>query len=317
MQATVAPAMELHRSSGRRWLGFTLASITMLLWGILPLALKILLRAMDSPTIVWYRFFLSSVLLGALLAWRGGLPPMARFSRAQWLLLAIATVGLALNYLAYMEGLDLTTPANAQVLIQLAPLMLALGGLLLFREHFSRLQWAGFCILILGLATFFSSQLVALASSLDRYLLGSATLVGAALTWAIYGMAQKQLLHWFSSQTVMWCIYVGCTLCLSLAAKPAAILELDGMELGVLLFCALNTLVAYGAFAAALAHWEASRVSSVLALTPLATLAFAWLMAALWPTLVAPEVISPTSLLGAVAVVGGSLLTSLGGDSRA
>jgi drug/metabolite transporter (DMT)-like permease len=308
--------MELHRSSGRRWLGFTLASITMLLWGILPLALKILLRSMDSPTIVWYRFFLSSILLGALLAWRGGLPPVARFSRAQWLLLAIATVGLGLNYLAYMIGLELTSPANAQVLIQLAPLMLALGGLLVFREHFSRLQWVGFCILILGLATFFGSQLRALASSLDRYLLGSATLVGAALTWAIYGMAQKQLLHWFSSQTVMLCIYAGCTVCLLLAAKPAAILGLDGMELGVLLFCALNTLVAYGAFAAALAHWEASRVSSVLALTPLATLAFAWLIAALWPALVAPEAISPTSLLGAAAVVGGSLLTSLGGDSK-
>jgi len=288
----------------------------MLLWGILPLALKILLRSMDSPTIVWYRFLLASILLGALLAWRGGLPPVARFSRPQWLLLAIATVGLALNYLAYMIGLELTSPANAQVLIQLAPLMLALGGLLVFREHFSRLQWTGFCILILGLATFFGSQLRALASSLDRYLLGSATLVGAALTWAIYGMAQKQLLHWFSSQTVMWCIYAGCTVCLSLAANPAAILGLDGMELGVLLFCALNTLVAYGAFAAALAHWEASRVSSVLALTPLATLAFAWLMAALWPTLVAPEAISPTSLLGAAAVVGGSLLTSLGGDPK-
>jgi drug/metabolite transporter (DMT)-like permease len=308
--------MELHRSSGRRWLGFALASITMLLWGILPLALKILLRSMDSPTIVWYRFFLSSILLGALLAWRGGLPRVARFRRAQWLLLAIATIGLALNYLAYMTGLELTSPTNAQVLIQLAPLMLALGGLLVFREHFSRLQWAGFCILILGLATFFGSQLRALASSLDRYLLGSATLVGAALTWAIYGMAQKQLLHWFSSQAVMWCIYAGCTVCLALLAKPAAILGLDGMELGVLLFCALNTLVAYGAFAAALAHWEASRVSSVLALTPLATLAFAWVMAALWPALVVPETISPTSLLGAVAVVGGSLLTSLGGASK-
>jgi drug/metabolite transporter (DMT)-like permease len=288
----------------------------MMLWGILPLALKILLRAMDSPTVVWYRFFLSSVLLGALLAWRGGLPPLARLSRAQWLLLAIATVALALNYLGYMIGLELTSPANAQVLIQLAPLMLALGGLLVFREAFSRLQWAGFCILILGLLTFFGGQLRALASSLDRYLLGSATLVGAALTWAIYGMAQKQLLHWFSSQAVMLCIYAGCTLCLSLAAKPAAILGLGGMELGVLLFCALNTLVAYGAFAAALAHWEASRVSSVLALTPLATLAFAWLMAALWPALLAPEAISPTSLLGAAAVVAGSLLTSLGGDAK-
>jgi hypothetical protein len=55
-------------------------------------------------------------------------------------------------------------------------------------------------------------------------------------------------------------------------------------------------------------------VSSVLALTPLATLAFAWLMATLWPARVAPEAISPTGLLG--AVVGGSLLTSLGGDSK-
>jgi drug/metabolite transporter (DMT)-like permease len=127
-------------------------------------------------------------------------------------------------------------------------------------------------------------------------------------------MAQKQLLQWLSSQTAMWCIYAGCTLCLLLTARPTAILELDGMELGVLLFCALNTLVAYGAFAAALAHWEASRVSAILALTPLATLAFAWLMTALWPRLITPEAISATSLLGAAAVVAGSLLTSLGDE---
>lgn len=308
--------MELHRSSGRRWLGFALASVTMLLWGVLPLALEIVLRGMDPASIVWYRFLLSALLLGALLAWRGGLPPLARLGRAQWLLLAIATAGLALNYLAYMLGLDLTGPANAQVLIQLAPLMLAMGGLLVFGEHFSRLQWAGFCVLILGLATFFGSQLLALAAARDRYLLGSATLVAAALTWAVYGMAQKQLLHWLPSQTVMLCIYAGCALCLLPAATPAAIGGLEALELGMLLFCALNTLVAYGAFSAALAHWEASRVSSVLALTPLATLAFAWLAAALRPALVTPEAISPTSLLGAAAVVGGSLLTSLGGDSR-
>ena len=39
-------------------------------------------------------------------------------------------------------------------------------------------------------------------------------------------------------------------------------------------------------------------------------------LAALWPALVAPEAISPASLLGAVAVVAGSLLTSLGGNSH-
>ena len=66
-------------------------------------------------------------------------------------------------------------PGISVVTAVVAPLMLALGGLLVFREHFSRLQWMGFCILILGLATFFGSQLRALASSPDRYLLGSNT----------------------------------------------------------------------------------------------------------------------------------------------
>ena len=59
-------------------------------------------------------------------------------------LLIVATLGLAANYIGFLLGLDHTSPANAQVLIQLGPLLLALGGLVVFRERFAPAQWLGF-----------------------------------------------------------------------------------------------------------------------------------------------------------------------------
>jgi drug/metabolite transporter (DMT)-like permease len=175
-------------------------------------------------------------------------------------------------------------------------------------------QWLSFAVLISGLGLFFASQVAALVRDLDRYLLGNAIMVGAAATWAVYGLAQKQLLHLLPSQAIMLCIYVGCTALFTPLATPAAILLLDGVQLAVLAYCALNTAVAYGAFAEALQHWEASRVSAVLALTPLATLASVELVELWWPSLeLQPRPLSWTSLAGAGLVVLGSLATSLTG----
>jgi drug/metabolite transporter (DMT)-like permease len=79
-------------------------------------------------------------------------------------------------------------------------------------------------------------------------------------------------------------------------------------------FAALNTLVAYGAFAESLAHWEASRVGAVLALSPLATLALAALVPFPWPGPTPPAGLGAASWLGALLVVAGSALASLGGE---
>jgi drug/metabolite transporter (DMT)-like permease len=303
--------MDLHRASGRHVRGMVLATTTMLLWGILPLALKGVLPVMDPATITWYRFAVSTLLLGGFLAATGRLPALAGLGGRGWLLLAVATVFLAVNYLAYLVSLDLTTPADAQVMIQAAPLLLALGGIVVFRERFTRMQWTGFAVLVFGLALFSGSQLLAIVRGADRFLLGVAVMAAAALTWAVYGLAQKQLLQSLPSQAIMLCIYAGCTLLFAPLAEPARILNLDLAALGLLLFCALNTVLGYGAFAEALEHWEASRVSAVLALTPLATLALVELGSGSWPDL-QPRDLPWTSLAGAGLVVGGSLLTALG-----
>ncbi len=84
------------------------------------------------------------------------------------------------------------------------------------------------------------------------------------------------------------------------------------LQLGMLLLCSLNTLVAYGAFAEALEHWEASRVSAVLALTPILTLGSVWAVSFLMPTLIAAERLTVLGVVGAVLVVSGSISIALG-----
>jgi drug/metabolite transporter (DMT)-like permease len=312
--------MELHRASGRAGLGFAFALTTMLLWGVLPLVLEAALRSVDAFTLTWFRFLAAALVLGGWLAVRGALPRLGALGAGEWRLLAIATAGLAANYIGYLLGLERTTPANAQVLIQSAPLLLALGGVVVFRERFTRTQWLGLAAIVAGLAGFFSSQLLtqratraALGRGLDGYLSGVSWIGVAAMTWAVYGLAQKQLLRVLSSQGVMLCIYAGCTLCFWPAAQPSLLAGVSLTGAALLAFCALNTLVAYGAFAAALEHWEASRVSAVLALTPLATLACSAAATRLLPGTAVPETLSLASWAGAAAVVVGSLTTSLGG----
>ena len=94
-------------------------------------------------------------------------------------------------------------------------------------------------------------------------------------------------------------------------AHPLEALDLSPLQGWLLLACCLNTLVAYGAFAEALAHWEASRVSATLAITPLVTFASVALAASLWPEFVLPEDLNGLAYVGALLVVSGSALTAL------
>ncbi|KFN49526.1 DMT family transporter [Arenimonas composti] len=308
--------MSLHQASGRWRFGLLLALVTAACWATLPVALKITLQQVDAYTLTWFRFVFAAGIMLAWLGARGGLGGFRDLARRQWWLLAIAAAGLIANYVLYLLGVQYTSPANAQLLIQLAPLLMALGGVVVFAEAFNRWQWTGLALIVGGLAMFFVEQLRLPGEAGGHYLLGSLLVIAAAIVWAVYALAQKQLLLRLSSPAILVAIYVVASIVLLPFAAPAALLRLDGLHWGLLLFCALNTLVAYGAFAEALAHWQASRVSAVLALTPLLCLGFAALVHALWPAAIAAERIGVIGLAGAGAVVLGSAATSLLGQKR-
>lgn len=307
--------MALHQVSGRWRLGLVLALCTAGAWATLPVALKFTLEALDVYTLTWFRFLVAALLVGAWLGWRRRLGGFRTLQRGDWLLLTLAALMLIGNYVFYLMGLDFTTPATAQLLIQLAPLLMAIGGIVVFRERFRAGQWFGLALLCLGLWLFFRDQLRVQADAPD-FVTGCLVLVLAAVVWAVYSLAQKQLLSRLSSPAILLFIYAAASLVLLPGATPSRLLALDAVHWVSLMYCALNTLIAYGAFAEALAHWEASRVSVVLALTPLLTLLTVSLVHAGWPQVIAAEQIGTVGFAGAGLVVAGSALASLLGNRR-
>ncbi len=302
----------MHKTSGRWLLGLALSLVTAILWGVLPIALSITLQGLDVYTLTWFRFLVSFVLLALYLKWRGNLPIFSLLSSNSWKLVAIATIFLATNYILFLKGLALTTPSNAEVLMQLAPLLMGFGGLLIFKERYTLLQCIGISILTIGFVLFFNQKLSSLISAQTTYLLGSGLIVLAAIAWSIYALAQKQLLQNLSSAHIMLMIYGGCALLLTIFATPKTIFTLNLLESIMLIFCAFNTLIAYGAFAEALQHWEASRVSAVLALAPLVTLLSSLFVSEISPNLIAAENFTLLGILGAILVVCGSTAIALG-----
>ena len=214
------------------------------------------------------------------------------------------------NYVFYLLGLHYTTPANAQLLIQAAPLLMALGGIVVFGERYNAWQWLGLAAIVAGLGLFFLDQSAKPAAPQAHYVLGSAFVLLGAVVWAGYALAQKQLLRKLSSTAILGFIYLVAALLLWPWAQPGTLAKLDATHWVALAYCALNTLGAYGAFAEALDHWEASRVSVVLALTPLLTVATVEVVHRLAPQLVRPEQIAWLGWAGAALVVTGSALSA-------
>lgn len=304
--------MSLHQTSGKWRLGLALSLLTAFLWGVLPIALSVVLQALDIYTVTWFRFLMAFGLLGIYLTQQKQLPPMSKLRSLPWGLLALAIAGLLANYLLFLVGLGQTSPSNSQVIIQLAPVLMGLGAIAIFKERYILLQWLGLSVLALGLVLFFHEQLRVLVASQTQYLLGSAILVLAAAAWAVYALAQKQLLQRLPSSNIMLGIYGGCAILLTPMSTPTAIATLSPLHLGLLIFCGLNTLIAYGSFAEALEHWEASRVSAVLALTPIVTLVSMQAMSRLFPGVIEPERITGLGAIGAILVVSGSSAIALG-----
>ncbi len=295
--------------SGRWKLGLLLALSTATMWGVLPIALTGVMATLDPITTTFFRFSLAAVLLTPYLILRRRLPNRRKLlSPKQLVMLLAAGLLLTSNYALYILGLEKTTPEAAQVMIQLAPMLLLLAGLWIFKEQFSKAQWLGFATFVSGLLLFFNHHLAELFISFNDYGVGLLMIIVAAVCWTGYAVIQKFLLMEFNSEETMLVFYwIG-----ALAFLPftdfTPLPELSSLQWGLLAFCGLNTLIAYGSFAEALVHMEASRVSAVIALTPLLTVAIVQLIPMQG---IVAESLQAISLIGALMVVCGSITTAV------
>tara|TARA_R110000737_G_C14542083_1_gene479233 strand:- start:109 stop:1092 length:984 start_codon:yes stop_codon:yes gene_type:complete len=294
--------------------GLMLAMTTAIMWGLLPLALKSVLLLMDAYTITWYRFIFAAFFVGLLLLLKRKIPRSVLQQTSMMKRLFFAGILLSLNYILYLISLYFIPAETAQMLIQMAPFLMLLGSVLFLKESFSRGQMVGSLVLMSGLLLFFNQQFIDSKSSIthDDFLLGFIIMFGAAITWATYAIIQKAMLRYYSSNQIMWCIYLLSTLFFLPLASPQQIASLDSTAVLLLFFCCANTLIAYGTFAKSLEYLPTAKVSATLAITPLLTVIFATIAEQLWPATFQAQHLNMLAYIGAGFVVLGSMLTALG-----
>ncbi len=300
--------------SGRWTLGLLLALGTATMWGTLPVALHQVAPTIGPATSTFFRFFIAALLLTPYLLITREVNNLHKLKSAKLSSMTlIAGLLLTGNYGFYILGLEKTTAEATQVMIQLAPMLLLLASLWLFKEKFNPIQWLGFIGFTLGLLLFFERQLGQLLIEFGDYGLGLVFIIMSAIFWTGYAIIQKFLLNDFqSSETMLILYWIG-----SLAFLPlsdfSTLWQLNTLQWAALLFCGINTLIAYGCFAEAMAHIEASRVSAIIAITPLFTIAIAQLI----PISDMPvEPLTGLSILGAILVVSGSIATAIAKKSQ-
>lgn len=286
--------------------GILFASLTALLWGFLAIALKVAVKYIDPTAVAWFRFSFAFTALFILISIRNrkGLELLLRPP----LLAIVAGIGLGLNYVFYIKGLDLTSPSNAQIIIQIAPISLAIVGLTIFKEKLNRIQLVGFAIAIAGFILFYRDQLSNLFAGADTYNTGTIMVVGAAFSWVFYAASQKFLVKKHNAQSLNLIIFLLPTLFL---IPFISFSEFQGLSVGIwalLAFLGLNTVIAYGSLAEAFKYLDANKVGVIITLNPMITIAIMLILTAMEVTWIAPEKISIYGVLGALLVVVGAIL---------
>lgn len=292
--------------------GFLLSLLTAVMWGVLPLFLKLSLLDLDAVSITSFRFLFASLVVLLLLKVKGEIPAFRQFQPKIILLLFIAGMGLTANYVANVKGLELIDPESAQVIIQTAPFMLMLGGILIFKETFSTLQKSGALVLLIGFALFFEENLHQLLQGAGQYTAGVVTILFAAFAWAAYALVQKWLFSHFTAKQLTLIMYGTGAIVLMPFTAWTGLFSLSWLTGLALLFCCLNTLIGYGAFTAAMGVWQASKVSAVISLAPIFTILSMAVAVQFFPDYFVASDIGHIAYIGAGLVVIGSILTSLG-----
>ena len=154
--------------------------VTIVFWGVQPFFMKVALKEFDPFTVSWVRLTFAALVTG-LYAVREMRIHVANFRKFPLVLIA-GGVSLGINYYLYIKGVEIGGPLTANILIQFGPLVLALVGVFVFKESFTRMQFGAVLVALIGFTLFYFDRMsVANESGLQGE--AAITMIFAAIFW--------------------------------------------------------------------------------------------------------------------------------------
>lgn len=264
---------------------------------------------MSPVDVTWFRFFMAFVSLAFYYIWKK--PHYLRILKRPPLLLIIATLCLAANYYGFIEGVNLTSPSVAQLFVQIGPVLLAVSGFLIFHEKANWRQVTGLILVALGLLIFYRDRLQGIVAGQSTWQTGIIWVLIAAVTWAVYSILLKVLVLKHPPMQLNLVIFGLPALLYLPFVDFSHFFGIGWTGWLILLFLGLNTLFAYGLLSMAMQYTEANKISVILVLNPLLTFAIMAFINTTHVQWISHENYTPVTILGALVVLMGAVLTIL------
>jgi drug/metabolite transporter (DMT)-like permease len=272
------------------------------LWASTFIVTKAAFAEVSPLAFAFVRFALMTALAFGVLALRtrGRLQLIHRADLLRFF--AAGITGYTLYQLGFVLGLDRTSPFSSSLLIAMVPfftmLLLALGG-----EHPPRYAWIGLLVGSAGVVLFLTDKRGGPGS-----LLGDALSLGAAVSFALYGLVNRPLVRTYRPETYTAYALLAGTVPLLIISTPAALAQPWGAIsfwgwAGIIYMVVLPVYVAYMLWNWAIARRGAAAASTFSLLVPI--------LSGLLSVLLFQEQLGIAKLLGAACVLAGLLIVRL------
>jgi len=280
-------------SASRRTMAILGAIFAVVVWGVSFIATKVALRDVSPVTVVWLRFAIGFIILGAAvrMRWQFSLP--ARSDLGYFALLGF--LGITFHQWLQSTGLQTAQATTTAWIVATTPIFIALLGWLVLKERLRWVQTLGILLATVGVLLVVTRGNLASLASGSFGEPGDFLILLSAPNWAVFSILSRRGLRRFPATLMMFYVMgFGWLFTMLLLFAGPGLSEIPNLTLpgwlGVIFLGVFCSGLAYIFWYDALQALPVAQAGAFVYLEPFVTLVVA--------ALVLGEVVTLVSLLG-------------------
>ncbi len=283
------------------WIGLLAGILAAAIWGGMYVVTKVVMDVVPPFILLTMRLLLGVVTLLPFAVRKGGI----RFTKSQWAqVLGVGFCGYGISLGFQFVGTKLSTAANGALVTSATPAFVLVFAALLLKERITLRRLMALSLATIGVVVVLDPRQARLSPDLFW---GNTSLVGAAITWALYSVLVRKVTRGLPVLSVsLVCFLGGLPLTVLVSAWEFSVTGIGSITLGVaagiLYVGIISTGLAMYLWNLAFARLEAGVASLAFFAQPVVGAGLgAWLLG---------ETITPLFLLGGVMIAAGLVLAA-------